>query len=151
MKPQKPIAWLAASLAIAGMPYIQAGEPATVAPAKPSPAKTTPPKTDVEPIVQLSPFEVNAENKGYYAANTMAGTRIGSKLEDLGASITVVTKEQMTDFAMLDINDIFNYEASTEGTGNYTAFSFNRNGQPTSDAQLNPQSGRIQGSIRIRV
>ena len=146
MKPQNPIAWLAASLAIAGMPYIQAGEPATVAPAKPSPAKTTPPKTDVEPIVQLSPFEVNAENKGYYAANTMAGTRIGSKLEDLGASITVVTKEQMTDFAMLDINDIFNYEASTEGTGNYTAFSFNRNGQPTSDAQLNPQSAnRIRG------
>ena len=26
----------------------------------------------------------------------------------------------MADFAMLDINDVFRYEASTEGTGNYS-------------------------------
>ncbi|MBC8002389.1 MAG: TonB-dependent receptor plug domain-containing protein [Opitutaceae bacterium] len=100
----------------------------------------------------MSPFEVAADNRGYYAANTMAGTRIGSKLEDLGASITVVTKEQMLDFAMLDINDIFNYEASTEGTGNYTAFSFNRNGQASSDAQLDPQNAnRIRGMSSVNV
>ena len=104
------------------------------------------------PVVEMSPFEVAADNRGYYAANTMAGTRIGSKLEDLGASITVVTKEQMTDFAMLDINDIFNYEASTEGTGNYTAFAFNRNGQPSSDAQIQPQSAnRIRGMSSVNV
>ncbi len=97
-------------------------------------------------VVQLSPFEVTADNQGYMATNTMSGTRIGSKLEDLAASITVVTKEQMTDFAMLDINDIFNYEASTEGTGNYTDFAFNRNGQPSSNAQIEPQSAnRIRG------
>src|SRR6187549_1335100 len=64
-----------------------------------------------EQVVKLSPFEVVSDNNGYYASNTMSGTRLNSKIEDLGASITVVTKQQMQDFALLDINDIFNYEA----------------------------------------
>lgn len=46
-------------------------------------------------IVSLSPFEVVDNNRGYYAANTMSGTRINSKIEDLASSITVVTREQM--------------------------------------------------------
>src|SRR5262245_57782441 len=46
-------------------------------------------------VIALSPFEVVSDNKGYYGANTMSGTRFNSKLEDLGASITVMTKEQM--------------------------------------------------------
>ncbi|MEO5959836.1 MAG: TonB-dependent receptor plug domain-containing protein, partial [Opitutaceae bacterium] len=76
----------------------------------------------------------------------MSGTRLNSKIEDLAASITVVTKEQMQDFAMLDINDIFAYEASTEGTGNYTAFDIDRNGQVTDQIQNNPQgSNRVRG------
>ena len=96
--------------------------------------------------VMLSPFEVVADERGYYAANTMSGTRMNSKLEDLGASISVVTKQQMTDFAMLDFNDIANYEAGTEGTGNYTDFSFNRNGQQISNVSLNPvQANRLRG------
>jgi hypothetical protein len=43
----------------------------------------------------------------------MSGTRLNSKLEDIGAAITVMTKEQMADFAMLDINDIFLYSVGT--------------------------------------
>jgi outer membrane receptor for ferric coprogen and ferric-rhodotorulic acid len=50
-----------------------------------------------------------SDNNGYYASNTMSGTRLNSKIEDLGASIAVVTKQQMQDFALLDLNDIFNY------------------------------------------
>jgi len=71
--------------------------------------------------VVLSPFEVTADTRGYQAANTMSGTRLNTKLEDLASAISVVTKEQMSDFAMLDINDIFLYAASTEGTGTYNA------------------------------
>ena len=74
----------------------------------------------------------------------MAGTRIGSKIEDLGASITVVTKEQMTDFAMLDINDIFSYEASTEGRET-TLSSASIGTYPISDAQLS-----LKGQPRSR-
>ncbi|MES2694939.1 MAG: TonB-dependent receptor plug domain-containing protein, partial [Verrucomicrobiota bacterium] len=94
----------------------------------------------------MSPFEVVSENKGYYASNTMSGTRLNSKLEDLAASISVVTKEQMEDFALLDINDIFSMEANTEGTGNFTDFSFNLSGNPVDNVQANPQgANRIRG------
>ncbi len=97
-------------------------------------------------IVTLSPFEVVDNTKGYYAANTMSGTRFNSKLEDLGSSITVVTKEQMADFAMLDINDIFQYTAGTEGTGTYTDFQINRNGDVTDNVQASPTTAnRIRG------
>jgi outer membrane receptor protein involved in Fe transport len=97
-------------------------------------------------IVQLSPFEVVDDTKGYYAANTMSGTRINSKIEDLASSISVVTKEQMADFAMLDINDIFAYEASTEGSATFTDFSFNSSAQPNDNLSSNPNTAnRVRG------
>lgn len=112
---------------------------------RPVPASTSA-SSPVDPVVQLSPFEVVSDNKGYYSATTMSGTRLNSKLEDLGAAISVITKEQMQDFALLDMNDIFNYEAGTEGTGNYTDFTFNRNGEPESMTQLQPEiANRIRG------
>jgi outer membrane receptor protein involved in Fe transport len=95
--------------------------------------------------VMLSPFEVTSEGRGYYASSTMSGTRLNSKVEDLASSISVVTKEQMTDFAMLDINDIFLYEAGTEGIGTYTQFEVDRNASPT-DNSLNPNgANRVRG------
>ena len=109
-----------------------------------SPTPANPPAK--EEVVKLSPFEVTGDARGYYAANTMAGTRLNSKLEDLASSITVITKEQMSDFAMLDINDVFLYEAGTEGTGTYTEFAFDRNGAPMDTTQLDPNNAnRIRG------
>ncbi len=103
--------------------------------------------TEEEKVVELSPFQVNAgQDKGYLASNTLSGTRLNSKLEDLGSSITVVTKQQMLDTAVLDINDIFAYEANTEGTGNYTSFTVDRNGGVTDNIQSGPQTAnRIRG------
>ena len=96
--------------------------------------------------VVLSPFEVVEDTKGYYASNTMSGTRFNSKLEDLGASMSIVTKEQMMDFGMLDINDVFNYTANTEGTGSFTDFSVDRNGSVSDNVQLNPNNAnRVRG------
>jgi len=106
-------------------------------------AVTNPPAGDG--TVHLSPFEVVSEGRGYYASTTMSGTRLNSRVEDLASSISVVTKEQMSDFAMLDINDIFLYEASTEGTGTYTQFEVDRNASPT-DNSLNPNgANRVRG------
>ncbi len=98
-------------------------------------------------VVELSPFQVTAAgDKGYYAANTLSGTRINTKLEDLGASITVVTKQQMQDFAMLDINDVFLYEANTEGTGNYTDLFIDRNGVAQDNVARDPNNAnRVRG------
>ena len=97
--------------------------------------------------VQLSPFEVNAsQDRGYLAASALSGTRLNSRLEDLSASITVITKQQMLDTAALDINDLFKYEASTEGTATFTNFSVGQNGEITDSVQRDPQaSNRIRG------
>lgn len=90
---------------------------------KPIPVETT--KDDAqekkdEPLM-LSPFTVTTTNdKGYFAANTLAGSRLNTNLADLGASISVITKQQMDDTASTDINDIFRYEVNTEGSLTYT-------------------------------
>ncbi len=110
-----------------------------------APAKLAPDEVAKE-VVALSPFEVVSDNNGYYGVNTVSGTRFNTRLEDLAASITVVTKDQMQDFALLDINDVFLYTASTEGTGTYTDFSVDRNGSVSDNVQLNPaQANRVRG------
>lgn len=105
---------------------------------------TTPAKS--EEVIELSPFSVVANTKGYQSFNTLSGTRLKSKLADLAASITVVTKQQMLDTAVLDINDVFRYEASTEGTNNFTSFNRNRSGGVNDQVQSDPQkANRIRG------
>jgi outer membrane receptor protein involved in Fe transport len=99
-----------------------------------------------EEVIDLSPFTVVSDDRGYQASNTLSGTRLNSKLEDLGASITVVTMQQMLDTAVLDINDVMRYEASTEGTDNFTTYNRNRTGGVNDQVQSNPQqSNRIRG------
>jgi outer membrane receptor for ferric coprogen and ferric-rhodotorulic acid len=102
--------------------------------------------TSADEPIEMSPFEVVESNRGYMATNTMSGTRVNTKLEDIASSISVVTKAQMDDFAMLDVNDIFNYEAGTEGSGNYTDFSVNASGQPQDNLAADPSTAnRIRG------
>jgi outer membrane receptor protein involved in Fe transport len=72
-------------------------------------------------IVVLSPFVVDAsKDQGYYAENTLAGSRLNAKISDLAPSISVITKQLMDDTASNDINDIFRYEINTEGSLTYT-------------------------------
>ncbi|MDR2673334.1 MAG: TonB-dependent receptor plug domain-containing protein, partial [Opitutaceae bacterium] len=69
----------------------------------------------------LSPFQVDAtREKGYFAENTLAGSRMRTNIADLGAAISVVTRQQLDDTASLDVNDIFRYEIGTEGATTYT-------------------------------
>lgn len=80
----------------------------------------TPPAS---PVVTMNPFEVEAStNDSYRATNTLSGTRMNTSLEDLAASISVVTKQQLLDNASIDINDIFLHEGSTEGTHQFTSY-----------------------------
>ncbi|WP_414661122.1 TonB-dependent receptor plug domain-containing protein [Horticoccus sp. 23ND18S-11] len=124
--------------------------PATTAGAAPAPRSPVPVVTTTgtgDEVLQLSPFQVAADtDRGYQALNTLSGTRLNSKLEDLGASITVITKQQMQDTAVLDLNDVFLYEANTEGTGNYTQFTPNRNGGVIDGVAGDPATAnRIRG------
>src|SRR5256885_1123250 len=62
--------------------------------AKKVPVTTNEGKKD-EKLV-LSPFVVTTEkDSGYYAENTLMGSRMNSKISDLSASIMVVTKQQL--------------------------------------------------------
>jgi len=107
----------------------------------------TPGTVAKDEVVRMSPFEVSgATQKGYYGANTLSGTRFNTKLADLASSVTVMTKQQMTDFAMLDMNDMFLYVAGTEGIGTYTDYSIDRNGSISDNTQANPtQANRVRG------
>ncbi|HVS54318.1 MAG TPA: von Willebrand factor type A domain-containing protein [Opitutaceae bacterium] len=70
-------------------------------------AASTPGANDV---VMLSPFEVSAGvDRGYAAANTLAGTRLNSNLADAAGSVTVVTKQQLDDTSALNVTDVFHY------------------------------------------
>lgn len=71
--------------------------------------------------IMLTPFQVDTTaDKGYFAQNTLAGSRLRTNIADLGSSITVVTAQQLEDTASVDINDVFRYEANTEGASTYT-------------------------------
>jgi hypothetical protein len=90
------------------------------------PVTNTPARADDKLV--LSPFVVTTEkDSGYYAENTLMGSRLNSKISDLAASITVVTKQQLEDTGALDINDVFRYESNTEGASTYTPVALNRN------------------------
>jgi outer membrane receptor protein involved in Fe transport len=106
----------------------------------------------------LSPFQVDAtREKGYFAENTLAGSRMRTNIADLGAAISVVTKQQMEDTGSLDINDIFRYEINAEGSTTYTpisppgraatGYSDNISGNSTGggDIRSNAESNRMRG------
>jgi hypothetical protein len=73
-------------------------------------------------IYVLSPFEIQTSEAdiGYFTENTTAGSRLNTKLSDLAASITVVSRQQLDDTASVDLNDVFRYELNTEGSSTYT-------------------------------
>jgi hypothetical protein len=69
----------------------------------------------------MTPFEVNStKDQGYFAANTLAGTRLNNNIADLPSSVTVVTKQQLEDTSSQNINDVFRYEANTQGSSTFT-------------------------------
>ncbi len=142
--------WTPGSAQVAPSPSpTESAAPATAAARKPAPvpvvAKSAAEAAKDEPV-ELSPFQVTASNTGYFQSNTMSGTRLNSKIEDLGQSITVMTKEQMADFAMLDINDIFDHMASTEGINSYSEFVTDRTGAVVDNVSLNPNNAnRVRG------
>jgi outer membrane receptor protein involved in Fe transport len=113
--------------------------------AKDAKAPATSPATNSGDVVTMSPFTVDAsDDKGYSASNTLSGTRLNSKLEDIAGSISVITKQQLLDTASIDLNDIFQYEIGTEGTAQFT--------DPSSDGRgdYDNVSGNPTGANRMR-
>jgi len=72
-----------------------------------------------EGVVQLSPFIVDAtaDQNGYKATSTLAGTRVRTDLKDLASSISVVTQQFLQDTNAKNSQDLLVYTPSTEVTG----------------------------------
>lgn len=94
-------------------------------------------------VVQLTPFQVDTtRDAGYFAQNTLAGSRMRTNIADLGSSISVITAQQFADTASTDLNDIFRYEVNTEGSLTYTPGTQSMR----NDGVLDVNAGGTQGS-----
>lgn len=84
-------------------------------------APATPvPVADSE-VVTLSPFEISAaEDRGYLATSTQAGSRINTSLRDVAAQISVMTPEFLSDIGASSLAEAYLYSTNTEGTYEHT-------------------------------
>ncbi|MBK1878995.1 TonB-dependent receptor [Pelagicoccus mobilis] len=68
-----------------------------------------------EEVFELSPFTVSStESSGYEVLDTLAGSRLRADVEDIGASITLVSKDVMDDLGISDFNELADYLPSSE-------------------------------------
>ncbi len=109
---------LLCAVLLAGTALTLRGTAQVSAPPTPS---TLPPAASErdEEVIELSPFSVDAsEDSGYRAINTLAGTRLNTKISDVASSISVVTEEMFRDLGATDATTILQYTGNTE-TGGY--------------------------------
>ena len=52
------------------------------------------------PVVKLSPFEVTSQTTGYSASETMTGSRVNTKIEDLPYSVVNLTNDFFKDYGV---------------------------------------------------
>jgi iron complex outermembrane receptor protein len=96
MQPKHLLTRVAAAFAALAVPLADAAD--TAAPA----AAAAP--------VQLSPFEVTAENDhGYVAGNTLGATRVNTLIRDLPLQINVVTEDMIRDFIAYDLDQVIDH------------------------------------------
>ncbi len=73
---------------------------------------------ETEPVVQMNPFTVNAEQDlGYRAMSTLSGTRINTSLRDIATSIQAITPEFLVDTGITNDTDLLQYTTGTEVAG----------------------------------
>lgn len=104
-----------------------------------------------EEVFELSPFTVDGgDDSGYRANSTLAGTRLKSSLKDVGASISVATKEFMDDIGASDLENLLTYTGGTEApgiNGNMQAANLLENPGQVREERTN---ARQQANTRIR-
>jgi outer membrane receptor protein involved in Fe transport len=83
-----------------------------------APGTTKPPGTEDEKIVELSPFVVNSDkDTGYQATSTLAGTRLNTPVKDLGAAISIYTKDFLEDIGATNSSELLVYATGMEAAG----------------------------------
>ena len=104
---------------------------------------TPPPPTATEPVVELSPFEVNtSRDVGYLAENTLAGSRLNARLRDTAGSVSVFTKEFLDDLAITDLAGLLDYTVNSELDTNAWQAGSGQNPMITGENLLNRTANR---------
>ncbi len=116
-------------------------------PLPPTTAAATP-KNDE--IMVLDPFVISeSDSVGYSANSTLAGTRINTALRDVGASISIITSEFLSDTASTNLGELLSMTTATEVGGIFGNFAGGdqANGRPDqSESRENPQGNqRVRG------
>ncbi|MBK8477108.1 MAG: TonB-dependent receptor [Opitutaceae bacterium] len=110
--------------------------------------KPAPSAAGEEDVVILSPFEVTAESStGYAATQTLAGSRINTRLEDVGSAISVVTAEFLKDTGATDNKTLLAYTTNTEVGGTQGNF------KGVTGGKSEDEGGRLvspNGTTRVR-
>lgn len=113
------------------------------------PSTSSPPPAEADETVTLSPFEVSSTaDTGYQATSTLAGTRIRTDLRDVGAAISVVTKEFLQDIGATDNMTLLQYTLNTEVAGPESTYTGLGNGTSLDEtANLRAPAGanRVRG------
>ncbi len=79
-----------------------------------------PPPT--EEVIELSPFIVStAQDTGWVANNTLAGSRLRTKLDDIASQMEVFTMEFMNEFGLNSIDDAAIYSLNIENSLEYVS------------------------------
>ena len=104
---------------------------------------------DAEEVYELSPFSVSAEdNVGYMAGNTLAGTRLKSKLKDIASSVQVVTEEFLEDTGATDFGELLTYTTGTEASGVAGNASFGEYGGKTNRLERSRREPQLNTRVR---
>jgi len=113
------------------------------------PAKALSPEPDE--VVTLSPFTVSTEkDTGYTATNTLAGTRLNTPIRDLGASISVYTREFLDDIGATNANELLLYATGMEAAGPGGNYSGAADSTTTAEVVGDSQRVNPQGATRTR-
>jgi len=104
-----------------------------------------------EPKLKLDPFVVREDdNVGYSATSTLSGTRLNTALRDVGAAVSIITPEYMSDIGATDAQKLLTFTLGTEvggSGGNFAGGAAGASGRADqSDARENPQNNqRVRG------
>jgi len=144
-----PISRRLRAAAMAGTLLVAVSAQSQTAPAAPASApaaaKPADPANPGEPAVELSPFEVRAENDvGYQAANTTSGSRLNSRLRDTPASVTAFTPEFLSDIAATNLEEMLGHATNIEIEVEDSNAGFNN--PPGRSALANDYQFRMRGS-----
>jgi outer membrane receptor protein involved in Fe transport len=112
-------------------------------PPVPGAAKPVPPAGSV---VELSPFEVRAEDDaGYQAGNTTSGSRLNSRLKDTPASVSPFTPEFLSDIAATNLQEMLAHATNIEAELEDGQAGFNN--PPGRDSTGGDYAFRVRGVI----